>query len=314
MLGYTARRLLFGSLPVVWLIATITFVLLNATPGGPWDGDRPRTATTIANLDRAAGLDAPLPERYGRYLGDLLRGDLGPSLTRPGQSVAGLLRDRAGASALLAAVALALGVPLGLALGVAAARRPGGPWDRLTLVFGLAGSALPAFVIGIGAIAIFSLWLDWLPPSGWGEPRHVVLPALAMAVLPAAVLARLTRAVVAEALQADYVRTAAAMGIAPGSILRHQIFPNVAPAPLTLLGVLIADLAAGSFLVEFVFGVPGLGRLFVDAVFQRDYGVVLGVTLFYAGLVAGLTLTADLLHAALDPRLRQRLLNRQATW
>ncbi|PZC45764.1 MAG: oligopeptide transport system permease protein [Chloroflexi bacterium] len=307
MLRYTVQRLLLGGLPLLFLIATITFLLMRATPGGPWDGGRPLPAATIENLDRRAGLQAPLPAQYGRFLLGLIQGDLGASLTRPGQSVAGLVRARAGASALLAGLALAIAVPAGLALGAAAARRPGGRLDRLSLLLGVLGSAIPAFVLAIGAILLFSLWLDLLPPGGWGRPQHLILPTLVLAILPGAILTRLTRTVVADALSAGYVRTAAAKGLSPRLVLVRHVLPNVAPAPLMLLGVLVADLAAGAFLVEYVFGIPGLGRLFVDAVFQRDYGVIMGVALFFAALVIVTTLAADLLHAALDPRVRRRL-------
>ena len=185
MLRYAVQRLLLGALPLLFLIATITFLLMRATPGGPWDGGRPLTAATIANLDRSAGLDTPLPEQYGRFLLGLIQGDLGASLTHPGQSVVGLVRARAGASPLLAGLALALAVPAGLALGAAAARRPGGRLDRLSLLLGVLGSAVPAFVLAIGAILLFSLWLDLLPPGGWGRPQHLILPTLVLAVLPA---------------------------------------------------------------------------------------------------------------------------------
>ena len=307
MLRYAVRRILLGGVPLILAVATITFLLMQAVPGGPWDGGKPLAPETVANLDRAYGLDDSIVEQYGRFLLGLAQGDLGRSLVRPDQSVAALVRDRAAASALLGGLALAIAVPLGLVLGVAAGRRPGGRLDRLSLLIGVTGGALPAFVLAIPLILIFPVWLGLLPVSGWGGPEHLILPTLALALLPLAILTRVTRTVVAETLQAGFVRTAAAKGLRPRLVLRRHVLPNALPAPLILLAALVADLAAGSFLVEYLFGVPGLGRLFVDAVFARDYGVIMGVTIFYAVLIILANLIVDLVQAAVDPRLRRRL-------
>ena len=312
MLRYAVRRILLGGVPLILAIATITFLLMQAVPGGPWDGGRPLTAETVANLDRAYGLDDPVLEQYGRFLLGLAQGDLGRSLARPEQSVSALIQDRATASALLAGIAIAIAVPLGLSLGIAAGRRPGGRLDRVSLLLGVAGGALPAFVIAIALILIFPVWLGLLPVSGWGGVQHLILPTIVLAVLPSAILTRVTRTVVAETLAAGFVRTAAAKGLHPRVILRRHVLPNALHAPLILLGVLVADLVAGSFLVEYLFGIPGVGRLFVDAVFQRDYGVIMGVTLFYATLIIVANLAVDLIQAAIDPRVRHRLTTPQA--
>ena len=312
MLRYAVRRILLGGVPLILAIATITFLLMQAVPGGPWDGGRPLTAETVANLDRAYGLDDPVLEQYGRFLLGLAQGDLGRSLARPEQSVSALIQDRATASALLAGITIAIAVPLGLSLGIAAGRRPGGRLDRVSLLLGVAGGALPAFVIAIALILIFPVWLGLLPVSGWGGVQHLILPTIVLAVLPSAILTRVTRTVVAETLAAGFVRTAAAKGLHPRVILRRHVLPNALHAPLILLGVLVADLVAGSFLVEYLFGIPGVGRLFVDAVFQRDYGVIMGVTLFYATLIIVANLAVDLIQAAIDPRVHHRLTTPQA--
>ena len=312
MLRYAVRRILLGGVPLILAIATITFLLMQAVPGGPWDGGRPLTAETVANLDRAYGLDDPVLEQYGRFLLGLAQGDLGRSLARPEQSVSALIQDRATASALLAGITIAIAVPLGLSLGIAAGRRPGGRLDRVSLLLGVAGGALPAFVIAIALILIFPVWLGLLPVSGWGGVQHLILPTIVLAVLPSAILTRVTRTVVAETLAAGFVRTAAAKGLHPRVILRRHVLPNALHAPLILLGVLVADLVAGSFLVEYLFGIPGVGRLFVDAVFQRDYGVIMGVTLFYATLIIVANLAVDLIQAAIDPRVHHRLTTLQA--
>ena len=309
MLIYAARRLLFGGVPLLLIIATITFVLMHAVPGGPWDQEKPLPPQTVANLQRVYHLDQPLLAQYGHFLWDLLHGDLGTSFIQRGTSVWTLIERGLAASALLAAAALAFAVPLGVTFGMLAGRRPGGRLDRATALLAVLGGAVPAFVLAIGLILVFAVHLHWLPAGGWGDLRHLLLPALVLAVLPFAYLARVTRAAVCDVTQEPYVRTAVAKGLPGGLVLRRHILPNALTPPLILMGPLAADLLAGSFIVESIFGIPGVGRLFVQAIFQRDYGVIMGVTLFYAVLILALNLAVDLAQAAIDVRVRDRLLS-----
>ena len=310
MLIYAARRLLFGGVPLLLIIATITFVLMHAVPGGPWDQEKPLPPQTVANLQRVYHLDQPLLAQYGHFLWDLLHGDLGTSFIQRGTSVWTLIERGLAASALLAAAALAFAVPLGVTFGDAG--RPSTPAaasiGRPPLLAVL-GGAVPAFVLAIGLILVFAVHLHWLPAGGWGDLRHLLLPALVLAVLPFAYLARVTRAAVCDVTQEPYVRTAVAKGLPGGLVLRRHILPNALTPPLILMGPLAADLLAGSFIVESIFGIPGVGRLFVQAIFQRDYGVIMGVTLFYAVLILALNLAVDLAQAAIDVRVRDRLLS-----
>ena len=309
MLIYAARRLLFGGVPLLLIIATITFVLMHAVPGGPWDQEKPLPPQTVANLQRVYHLDQPLLAQYGHFLWDLLHGDLGTSFIQRGTSVWTLIERGLAASALLAAAALAFAVPLGVTFGMLAGRRPGGRLDRATALLAVLGGAVPAFVLAIGLILVFAVHLHWLPAGGWGDLRHLLLPALVLAVLPFAYLARVTRAAVCDVTQEPYVRTAVAKGLPGGLVLRRHILPNALTPPLILMGPLAADLLAGSFIVESIFGIQGVGRLFVQAIFQRDYGGIMGVTLFYAVLILALNLAVDLAQAAIDVRVRDRLLS-----
>ncbi len=304
---YAARRLLLGGVPLLVFLATLTFVVMHAVPGGPWDREKPLPMATRVNLDRIYHLDDPLPEQYGRFLLGLARGDLGVSFVHRNTAVTDLLQRGVRASALLGLSALVLALPGGVALGAAAARRPGGGWDYASLAVAVAGSAVPAFVVALLALLLFAVQLRWLPATGWGGPEHLFLPALALTLLPLAYVTRVTRAAVREVLAAPYVLAAAARGLSGRMLLFRHVLPNALGAPLLILGPLAADLVAGAFLVESIFGIPGVGRLLVQAVFQRDYGVIMGVTVFYAALVVAANLAVDLLHAAIDPRVRRRL-------
>ena len=306
MIGYAVRRLLFGGVPLLLAVVTITFLLLHAVPGGPWDRAKPLSAETRETLDRIYHLDRSLPEQYGHFLLDLAQGDLGVSFTRRDTAVTELIGRHLVASLILAISALTVALPLGLWLGIRAGLHPGGRGDSVGFLIGMFGSVVPAFALGLGAIILFSVELGWLPVGGWGGPQHVILPAVVLAIAPAGYIARVTRAAVREAADAPYRMTAAAKGLSEASIIRRHILPNATAAPLMVMGPLIADLLAGAFLVETIFGIPGLGRLFVQSIFQRDYGVVLGLTLYYAVLMLCLNLLADLLQASFDPRVRRR--------
>ena len=307
MVTYTVRRVLLGGVPTLLAVATLTFVLMHAVPDGPWDREKPLAPTTVENLNRVYHLDESLPVQYGHFLWNLSRGDLGVSFARRDREVRDLIERGAGASALLAGAALLIAVPLALVPGVAAARRPGSPWDMLAYGLGIVGAAVPAFVIAIALVLLFTVELQVLPAGCWGGVRHIVLPAMALAILPLAYLTRVIRTTVADTARAAYVRTASAKGLHPATVLRRHIAPNAIAAPLVVFAPLLADLLAGSFIVESIFGVPGVGRLLVQSVFDRDHGLIMGVTLFYAAVIIVANIAVDLVQAALDPRIRLRL-------
>ena len=305
MLRYALRRLL-GIVPTFLAVVAASFFLMRAAPGGPFDEERALPAEIEATLQAAYGLDRPVAEQFARYLGGLLRGDLGPSFRLKDFTVAELIGRglpvtfSIGAAALL--LALALGVPLGLVAGL----RHNGWMDHAVMAVALAGIAVPGFVVAPVLALVFGLYLGWLPVAGWeaGSASHMVLPVVTLALPYVAYLARLTRGSLLEVLQAPYIRTARAKGLAPGVILRrHALRPTLLPV-VSFLGPAAAGLLTGSLVVEQVFGLPGVGRYFVQGAVNRDYTLVMGMVVFYASLILLFNLLVDLAYGWLDPRIR----------
>lgn len=306
MFFYVLRRLA-EIIPVLLVVVVATFFLAHAVPGGPFDRDRPVPAEVKHRLEAYYGLDQPLTVQLSRYVKNLAQGDLGPSMKYPGWSVNEIMGNRLPVSVTLGSMALALALLIGIPVGVIAASRPYSWLDRVPMGFSLLGICIPAFVLGPLLSLLFSQWLGWLPPSGWGSPIHLALPALTLGLITAAPLARLTRGELMEVYQLDYMRTAKAKGVTPTRLrfvhaLRNGILPVV-----TFLGPAAANLVSGTFVVESLFDVPGLGRLFVTSIINRDVPLILGTTIIYAVALLVLNLVTDLFKAALDPRLvRQR--------
>ena len=301
---YLLRRVLL--LIPVWLaVYTLTFALMQATPGGPWDREKPVPREVREALDRKYGLDRPVWQQYLDYLaGVVTRFDFGPSYTSRGRTVNDIIADFFPVSLTLGLLAMAVGTVLGVSLGVVSALRHNTWVDYLAMTFAIGGVSVPAFVVGPLLVIVFALGLGWLPTQGWGRPEQAVLPVLTLALLPAALLARYTRAAMLEVLCADYVRTARAKGLPERLVLLRHALRNALIPVVTVAGVLLGTVITGSFYVEFVFNVPGLGRYFVTAVTNRDYPVLMGVTLLFATAVAVMNLVVDILYAYLDPRIR----------
>jgi oligopeptide transport system permease protein len=303
VIRYALGRVLAG-IPVLWVVATLTFLLLRFLPGGPFDKEKALPPEILKNLERRYALDGTLFEQYADYLGRLARGDLGPSYKYPGRDVGDILADAFPVSLQLGLLALSIALAGGIALGRAAGARRGRPLDRAIALLSLAGVSAPSFVVGAALILVVGLWLGLLPAGLWEGPLYALLPALTLAALPLAYVAQLTRAQVIAVLDQDFVRTARAKGVPEARVRRHHVLRNALLAVLTYFGPLLALLLTGSFVVEKIFAVPGMGRFFVTAVTNRDYPLVLGVTLVYAALVVLANLLVDLLYAALDPRIR----------
>jgi oligopeptide transport system permease protein len=303
VIRYAIGRVAAGVL-VLWVVASVTFALLRFLPGGPFDKDRVLPPEIVRNLERRYALDASLGEQYLDYLGRLARGDLGPSYKYVGRDVADILRDAVPVSLELGAAAFALALVGGIGLGLAAGARRDSLADRVIALGSLVGVSAPSFVIGAGLILVFGLFLGWLPAGLWEGPSYALLPAVTLAALPTAYAAQLTRAQVVAVMEQDYVRTARALGVPEGRVRRRHVLRNALLAVLTYFAPLLATLLTGSFVVERIFAVPGMGRFFVTAVNNRDYPLVLGVTLVYAALVVLANLAVDLLYAWLDPRIR----------
>ncbi|MBM4334371.1 MAG: ABC transporter permease [Deltaproteobacteria bacterium] len=303
MIGFVARRLIAGA-GVLWVVATLTFALLRFLPGGPFDKEKTLPPEILRNLERRYALDGTVAEQYFDYLGRVLKGDLGPSYKYPGRDVREILFDALPVSVELGLLALAIAIAGGIALGLAAGTRRGTALDRSVAWLSLVGVSAPSFVIGAGLILVVGLWLDWLPAGLWEGPRHAILPALTLAALPLAYVTQLTRAQVVAVMGQDFVRTARAKGVPESRLRRLHVLRNALLAVSTYFGPLLATLLTGSFVVEKIYAIPGMGRFFVTAVTNRDYPLVLGVTLVYAVLVVLANLAVDLLYAWLDPRIR----------
>jgi oligopeptide transport system permease protein len=307
MLRFLGLRAL-GAIPTLLAIATLAFALLHAAPGGPFDLEKEIVPEIREAIERTYHLDEPVWKQYLRYLGGLVRGDLGPSYQYIDTPVAALIAQGLPIDLTIGGLALLLALIVGLPLGALAAARPGSAVDRIASAVSVIGVSLPVYVLAPLFVLVFAVTLRWLPAGDWGEgaPRHLVLPVLSLAVPYAAAIARLTRGSFAEVLASPYIRTARAKGLPPRLVLaRHAARPALLPI-VSWLGPATVGLVTGSIAVETVFGLPGIGRFFVDGAFNRDYTLVMGVTLLYGLLIVVANLVADLCYALLDPRIRLR--------
>lgn len=306
MNGLLLRRLL-TAVPTLLVLITLCFLLMRLAPGGPFDRDRSLPPAIEAALAAEYHLDRPLSEQYLRYLGGLLRGDLGPSFQYQEFRVAELIATGLPVSAGIGLGALLLALLVGGAMGIAAALRPGRALDHSLTALGLVGVSIPSYVVAPLLVLLFAVTLRWLPAGGWqpGRWSDLVLPIVALALPQLSAIARLLRGALIEALQQPFVRTARAKGLPESAVLlRHALRPALLPL-LSYLGPAAAGLLTGSVVVEQVFGLPGIGRYFVQGALNRDYTLVLGVVLVYGLLIVLLNLLVDLLHGLLDPRLRR---------
>ena len=292
------------ALLTLWLLATLCFVLLRAAPGGPFDTEKTAPPEVQAALESQYRLDQPLIAQYGAWLGDVVRGDLGPSFQYADTTVNRLLAGALPVSALNGGLALLLALSVGIPVGVVAALR-GGSWLDRGLMFGAGlGLAIPKFVVAPLLVLVFSVTLHWLPAGGWGDWDALVLPVIALALPNIAYCARLMRASMLDTLSADYLRAARARGLSPMQLLlAHAMKPALLPVVAWLSPALI-NVVTGSAVVEQVFGIPGMGRYFVQGALNRDYTLVLGVVLVVGVLIVAINVAVDALRGWMDPRLR----------
>lgn len=307
MLRYTLRRLL-GAIPTLFLVIVLAFLLVHAAPGGPFDDERVLPAEIEANIAAAYHLDEPLPVQFLRYLGGLLRGDFGPSYSYRDYTVSELIGRSFPVSVELGVLAMLLATIAGVSAGIVAALRQNSALDRIVMGIAMTGISIPVFVIAPVLVLLLAVKLQWLPASwtGGGGASRMVLPVIALALPQIAYIARLTRASLIEVLSSDFIRTARAQGLGTAAIVRyHALKPAMLPV-LSYMGPAVAAVLTGSVVVEEIFGIPGLGQLFVKGSLNRDYTLVLGVVIFYATLIVLLNLVVDLLYGAIDPRIRRR--------
>lgn len=301
MFKYILKRLL-EAIPVLLVIITLTFFMLRIAPGGPFDKEKALPPDIEANLKAYYGMDKPLTEQYLQYLKNLLHGNLGPSFKYPGWTVNEIIASKIPVSIELGVYALSLALIFGIGIGVLSAFKQNTLWDYLPMSAAMVGICLPSFVIGPLLILLFAIKLEWFHSSGWSDMSDRVLPAITMAIFYAAYLARLTRGSMVEVLKQDYIRTAKAKGLSTIRVtfvhgLRNGLVPIV-----SYLGPALAGLISGSFVIETVFNIPGLGHFFVQAAFNRDYTLVLGTVLCYAVAIIVFNLITDIILVCLNPR------------
>ena len=307
MARFAINRILW-TIPVFWLVITVTFILIQITPGSPWDA---KNAATGGRLDpslrpsweRQHGLDKPLPQQYLNYILDAVRFDFGESYTQEGQTVTERVMQGFPYSAKIGVYALIVAVLIGIPLGTIAALRQNTIVDYISLFFATIGATIPSFVIGFFLLAFFGVKLNWVPIL-WTDWRNYILPIIVLGIGTSAFIARLTRASILEITRQDYVRTARAKGLPGTTITIRHILRNGLIPVVTILGPALAGLITGTIIIENVFGVPGMGYLYIQSVGARDYPVIMGTTLFYTFFIVLGNMLVDLTYGVLDPRIK----------
>lgn len=303
MFKYTLKRGVISVL-TVWVIVTITFFLMHAIPGDPFTDEKKIPPEIKANLEAKYGLDKPLVVQYGMYLKNLVKGDLGDSMKYKSKSVTGILSTGFPVSAKLGLLAAALGTSLGVLAGVIAALNRGKSFDYFIIILAVIGVSVPSFVFA----ALFQYWfgnkLGWFPVARWGTPKHYVLPVLSLGLSMVAYIARMMRTSMLDVLGQDYIKTAKAKGLSRNVIIIKHTIRNAILPIITILGALIAGVVVGSFVVEAIFAVPGIGGYYVKSIQENDYTLILGTTIFYSMILVFMMYLIDIVYGLVDPRIR----------
>ena len=288
----------------LFLVVTLTFFLTHALPGDPFTDEEAIPEEILKALYHHYGFDKPLYVQFGTYLNNLLHGSLGPSLKYQGRTANDIVREGFHISLTLGLEALLLAIPLGITLGSFAAFKRGRWQDQLTIVLAVIGISVPSFILATLLQYLFAMQLDWFPVARWGSFAHTVLPALSLAALPTAIIARLTRSSMVEVLQQDYILTAKSKGLSAFQIIFKHALRNALLPVVTYLGPLTANVLTGSFVVEKIFGIPGLGQWFVLSVANRDYSLIMSLTIFYSAFLMVSVFIVDIIYSLLDPRIK----------
>ncbi|MES2950403.1 MAG: oligopeptide ABC transporter permease OppB [Pseudomonadota bacterium] len=305
MWSYTLRRVL-AAIPTVFVVITVCYLLLHATPGGPFDGERKVSAAVLANLQAKYHLDLPLWQQYLLYLKGLLQGDLGASFRYADWSVNDLVAAALPVSLAIGGIAMLVAVVVGVALGIFAALRQNSMVDHFVMLLGNMGSAVPSFVLGPVLIIIFAIGLKWLPAGGWNdfELRFMILPIALLTIINVSTIGRVMRGSLIEVMHSNFIRTARAKGLPTRVVvLRHALKPALLPV-VSVLGPLAISSITSALVTETVFSLPGLGKLIVNGAGNRDYTLVLGLVVLITVLTVTLNLLVDLAYAWLDPKIR----------
>ncbi len=303
MASFLIKSLVHG-LVVLWVVITLTFILLRLAPGGPFDSERKLPPEVLANIEAKYHLDEPLIRQYLRYLTGILHLDLGPSYKYLDRGVKEIIGDTLPTSVLLGLLALGFALTVSFPLGLIAAYFRNSWIDRFSLLTATLGISVPHFILGALLIWVFALRLGWLQAGRWDNAASMILPTITLGAAPAAYIAALLRSTLIDALGEDFIRTARAKGLREAAVLLKHALRNSLLPVLTVMGPLTAALLTGSFVVEYVFAIPGMGRFFITAVTDRDYPLIMGVTLVYTALLVFANFLVDLLYAYVDPRIR----------
>lgn len=303
MSSYVLKRLLEATF-TVFVIATVTFLLLRYLPGGPFDSEKALPQVVLDNLAKKYNMDQPVWKQYASYMGNLVQGDLGESYKYIGRGVTDMISEAFPASLKLGLYSLILSFMIGIPLGVYAATNHNKFGDTFAMFLAMSGVAVPPFLVAPILIIIFSFWLNILPPALWESPLYYILPVITLGVRPAGIIARLTRSSVLDVIHADFVRTAKSKGLAQRVVMYKHVLRNSLIPVVTMSGPLVANVLSGSFVIEIIFAVPGIGKHFVTSVTNRDYPLVLGLTLMYSVILIIANLIVDLLYAIIDPRIK----------
>jgi oligopeptide transport system permease protein len=300
-----AFALLLNTLLTLFAVALLTFLLMKLVPGGPFDGDKALPPEVMASLNRKFRLDLPWYEQFARYISDILfHFDFGPSIKYIGRTVTEIVSESLPVSLELGFYALTIAILSGVGLGIVAAAYRGTWIDFSTMFIAISGVSLPSFLVAALAILLFAQTLGILPAALWDGAAHRILPSVVLGLRPAAIIARITRSSVLEVLYLDYVRTARAKGLSETRVLLVHVLRNALVPVVTILGPMSATILTGSFIIEYVFSVPGLASHFIGAVTNRDYPLVMGVTLLYASFLVVTNLLVDIAYGMIDPRMR----------
>lgn len=303
MLNYLGKRLI-NSIIVLWIVMTVTFLLMHAIPGGPFTAEKNLPPAVQANIEARYKLNDPLSTQYMDYVENILHGDLGPSFKYVGRSVNDIIGESFPVSFELGMEAILISLLLGIPAGVLAAYRRNNWQDRTVNLLTTIGIAVPGFVLAALMVEIFAMKLGLLPAAMWIDWKSRILPAFALAAMPMAFITRLTRSSMLEVLGQDYIKTAKAKGLGTTYILFKHALPNALIPVVTYIGPMVASILTGSFVIETIFAIPGLGSYFVTSIYNRDYTVILGVTIFYSAIIILMNMLVDIIYPMLDPRIK----------
>ncbi|MDQ0270525.1 ABC transporter permease [Cytobacillus purgationiresistens] len=303
MFQYIMKRLI-AMVITLWFIITLTFFLMHSIPGSPFNEERATSEAVQRNLESFYNLDKPLYVQYGSYLKSVVTLDFGPSIKKPSQSVNDMLGRGFPVSFELGIVTLLVAVFSGITLGVIAALRHNGFLDYFAMSIAVLGISIPNFVLATFLIQQLAVKVEIFPVATWSSPMHMVLPTLALATGPMAIIARLTRSSMLEVLTQDYIRTARAKGLSPVKIVFRHALRNALLPVVTVLGTLAASILTGTFVIEKIFAIPGMGKYFVESINTRDYPVIMGTTVFYSAILIIMLFLVDIAYGILDPRIK----------